>query len=619
MDYKKLHKNIDAAKEIAVLVPDLKLLRLAEKIQYETKMDFSLHVGLYDEAVEIAHALTSKGARILVSRGETTKLLRSSGLQAPVLDIPITEVDITNLLMQARQVDSRIAVAGFGPSTRAAEAIGPMLDAEVTIFRLESVKDIPITIERLEKENFNVVVGNPYIVEYMQRKGMQGFPIVSREDTVLATLEEAVKLAHLSRSGLEWHMREKAVLESIREHVFLFDSEGRVLNSNFPDEEPHFDAYPELLDAVLHNKTWSGSIAKEGEVYICKSQPVNAAKNLGAIVFLEKSSPLSLESQRENVRKGFVPKVSFDDVLHAAESMAVFIKKAKQYSRSNAPVLIHGESGVGKEYIAQSMHAHSKRQFGPFISVNCAAIPEQLLESELFGYQGGAFTGANRSGKRGLFELAHNGAIFLDEVGELPLLVQAKILRVLEENSFIRIGGDRMVHVDVRIIAATNKDLTAMVKDKTFRDDLFFRLAVLRLEIPPLRDRREDIPLLLKHYIDHACRQNSLPAPIIPAETLETLKSYAFPGNVRELRSIAERLVVSSSRERVTPGMLPLFLDFPDLLGAVQPETGMLRRSEETTIRDALRECSNNRSQAARLLGVAPSTLWRKCKQLGIE
>lgn len=605
--------------EIAVIVPDPILMLTVKKIQQEAKMEFSLHSGLFDEAVTIAHELVKKGTRILVSRGETTKLLRSCGLGVPVIDIPITEVDITNLLMQARQVSRRIAVAGFGPSTRAAEAISPMLDAEVAIYRLESARDIPVIVERLERERFTVVIGNLQVVQQMESKGVKGFPITTREDTVLATLEEAVKLAQLSRSGLEWQIRQRAVLESIREHVFLLDSEGRVLNSNLPDDEPPFDGHPDLYDAVMNNRAWSGTIPRNGEFYICKCQPVDVTRNLGAIVFLEPSSPHRLEIQRENVRKGFVPRVSFEDVLYKAESMAAFIKKAKQYSRSNAPVLIQGESGTGKEYMAQSIHSHSKRQLGPFISVSCAAIPEQLLESELFGYQGGAFTGASRNGKRGLFELAHTGTIFLDEVGELPLLIQAKILRVLEEGSFLRIGGDRLIYVDARIIAATNRDLVSMVKGKTFRDDLFFRLAVLRLEVPPLRERRDDIPLLLDHYIRQACRRNSVPRPVIMSDTLESLMRYEFPGNVRELRSLAERMAISCRQRRIRPEALPGFLDFPELLGSPQEGCGRLRQEEKTAIREALRECGYNRTRTARLLGVAPSTLWRKCKQYGIS
>ncbi len=605
-------------KEIAVIAPDPTLFSLVEKIRQAAQMDFSIHEGLCDEAVVIAQALVEKGTKILVSRGESSTLIRNSGLKVPVLDIPITEVDIASLLMQARRISTRIAVIGFGPTLRAAEAMAPMLDAEVKRFRLQTVKDIPAAVEQTERERFTVAIGSPQAMELLRQKGITGFPLTSREDQVLTTLEEAMKLIKLSQSGAEWRIRQQAVLDSMREHVFLLDSEGRMLNSNLPEGESLLD-HPELLEAVLENKFWSGTISNDGQVYLCKSQPVDAVKNLGALVFLEKSSPLNLDSQRESMRKGFVPRVTFDDMLHKTESMRLFIKKAKQYSRSNAPVLLLGESGTGKEYLAQSIHGHSRRQSGPFVSVSCAAIPEQLLESELFGYQSGAFTGASRSGKRGLFELADTGTIFLDEVGELPLLVQAKILRVLEEGSFLRIGGDRLTHVDVRVIAATNRNLVAMVKEKTFRDDLFFRLAVLRLEVPPLRERREDIPVLLEHFIEQACKQNSVPSPLLPPQTTALLASYPFPGNVRELRSLAERLAVTSLGGPVSPELLSDFLDFPELLGAAPEQNGRLSAGETALIRSTLAECGYNRSQAARMLGIAPSTLWRKCKQFGLN
>ncbi len=604
--------------DVAFIVPDPALFQLAEKIRKTSKIQFSLHEGLYDDAVDVAYNLVEKGARVLISRGETSTLLRNSGLHIPILDIPITEVDIVNLLMKARQVSNRIAVVGFGASIRATMAIRPMFDVDISVYPMRTTKDIPDMIQTLEQKDYTAIVGNPSVIEALERHGVFGFPITSQEDVIVMVLEEAAKLVLLLRSNTEWHLRQQAVINSIREQVFLLGPCGTVLNSNLPDVSPPLEDYPELREALAQNVTWSGAIVWNNQQYMCKSTPVSMEQNLGALVALENVNAKQTEIQRDSERRGFVPKANFSDVLHSTEIMRTFLLKAKQYSKSNASVLIHGESGTGKELIAQGIHSYSKRALGPFVSVNCAAIPEHLLESEFFGYQGGAFTGANRSGKRGLFELAHMGTLFLDEIGELPLLVQSKILRIIEENSFLRVGGDRLVHVDVRIVAATNRDLNTMVREKQFRDDLFFRLAVLRLEVPPLRQRKNDIPLLLKHFMNIISQQNSLTNPIVDEESYVFLQQYGFPGNVRELRSLAERLVVACQDMQISAEMLSAFLDFPQFLEKENVREGTLEKEECLLIQKTLAECHNNRRQAAKILGIAPSTLWRKCKHFGI-
>jgi transcriptional regulator with PAS, ATPase and Fis domain len=613
----------DDVKDMAVIVPDPKLRRVLEKIRGETGMEMSLHMGLYDDAAPIARRLAAAGARVLISRGETATIIRNCNLPVPVLEIPITECDVTPLLVQALRVSPRFAVAGFGQVVRSAQAITSVLGPEVEIFQIESVKAIPEILAELERRKFTVVIGNPQLVDLAQAKGMIGFPLTSREETVMAVLREAMKLVDLSRSGFAWQMRHQALLETTREKFFLLDSEGRMLNSNTPDAPLDFTDFPELLDAVQSNRNWSGIITDRGQTFVCKANPVYAGEqNCGAIVLLESARPLAMDAQRENLRKGFIARVTFEDILCRSERMKEFIGTAKRCSQSDAAVLIQGESGSGKELLAQSIHNNSLRRLGPFVSISCSSIPAELMESELFGYQGGAFTGARKSGKSGLFELAHNGTVFLDEIGELPMPLQAKLLRVLEEKSFLRIGGDRMHHVDVRVIAATNRALADMVRQNAFRDDLYFRLAVLRLDMPPLRERKEDIPLLLKHYLARGSMQNNLQKPRLDEGALALLRQYPFPGNVRELRSIAERLAISCPGGTVSRDLLMAFLDFPETLPAGHcppaPRAGRAHAEEAVLIRKTLAECGYNRACAARVLGLAPSTLWRKCKKLGI-
>jgi transcriptional regulator with PAS, ATPase and Fis domain len=294
-------------------------------------------------------------------------------------------------------------------------------------------------------------------------------------------------------------------------------------------------------------------------------------------------------------------------------------------------LLISGESGTGKEILAHSIHNLSRRKKGPLVSINCSALPNQLLESELFGYDEGAFTGSRRGGKPGLFEIAHNGTIFLDEIGTTPKNVQARLLRVLQEKEVMRIGSDRMIPIDVRVLSATNKDLTEEVQKGDFREDLFFRINVLHIKIPPLRDRIEDIPCLVKTLIKKASKNYGLKAPRVPDTLVETLQEYSWPGNVRQLEAFLERLILLSGTKINKKIFRDLFqeLCMYQLLkqATSRKQVTSLKDSakrktieyETQIIRDALQKAGYSKSQAAKQLGISRATLWRKLKNLNLD
>ena len=286
-------------------------------------------------------------------------------------------------------------------------------------------------------------------------------------------------------------------------------------------------------------------------------------------------------------------------------------------------VLITGESGTGKELVARAVHAQSKRTAGPFVKVNCAAISPGLIESELFGHERGSFSGAERR-KRGLFELADAGSIFLDEIGDMSLSAQAKVLRVLQTGEFSRVGSERALAVDVRVIAATNSDLEAKVKRSEFREDLYYRLAVVPLEVPPLRVRREDIPLLAKTFVERFCRENGLPNKRFSDEALAAMAGHAWPGNVRELRNLCERLVIMgedpigrSDLPREMTGAGANALDLAAFGKATLKE--VRERVERELIVQRLEQCEWNITRAADELGIERTNLHKKMKQLGLK
>ncbi|HTS16022.1 MAG TPA: sigma-54 dependent transcriptional regulator [Verrucomicrobiae bacterium] len=327
-----------------------------------------------------------------------------------------------------------------------------------------------------------------------------------------------------------------------------------------------------------------------------------------------------IESENVNLREQIEHKYGLENIVGESPAMHQVFETVKQVAPSRATVLITGETGTGKELIAKAIHNLSPRKDGPFIAVHAAALPTSLLESELFGHEKGAFTGAVER-RIGRFELADGGTLFLDEVGELEAPMQVKLLRVLEERAFERVGGSKTLQVDVRLVAATNKDLKRLVSERKFRDDLFYRLSVVAVELPPLRERRDDIPLLVRSFLDEFSRENNKQVQELTPEALNVLLAYDWPGNVRELRNAMEQMVVLARSERLgvrdVPAAIRAAAD-PTKINVVR--TGLtVEEAERQLIAQALRETNGNRTKAAQRIGISRRTLHRKLKQFGLE
>jgi DNA-binding NtrC family response regulator len=343
---------------------------------------------------------------------------------------------------------------------------------------------------------------------------------------------------------------------------------------------------------------------------------------LGASDFLEK--PLTSEILSDVISRHRTKllghKYGFDEIIGTSKLMQEVFSLIKKAAVSESNVLITGESGTGKEPVARAIHKWGPRKDKPFMTINCSAIPDTLLESELFGFEKGAFTGANYT-KKGLLELANGGTVFFDEIGDVHPLFQAKVLRVLQEGEIMRIGGSHQIKVDVRIISATNKDLTVACKKGTFRDDLYYRLNVINIQLPPLRDRMEDVPLLVDHFIrKHASKRKDMLINGITEDALNLLMNYSYPGNVRELENIIERAISFTNSPEILPSDLPSNL----LQSPAQKRSSAPRLKEELAaiekelIWSALQESQGNISKAAASLGIFRQQLQRKIKNLKI-
>jgi len=337
-------------------------------------------------------------------------------------------------------------------------------------------------------------------------------------------------------------------------------------------------------------------------------------------------STKTLKEENKRLWEEIDKSYSFGNIIGKSKGMREIYKMIRQIANSKSTVLIMGESGTGKELISRAIHYNSNRKNFPFITINCAAIPETLIESELFGHERGAFTDAIRT-KKGLFEEADGGTLFLDEIGELSLATQAKILRFLEEREFNRVGGSKMIKVDVRLITATNKDLTQLIKNGGFREDLYYRINVVPITLPPLRERKEDIPLLVEHFIKKFNEENHKNVKGVQPETLDLMMNYEWPGNVRELENLMERVIALTPNEYIQPKEIPFSLVNisktnglkESILSGQIPFLKAEEEFEREVILDALKRSNNVQSHAASILGISRRILKYKMDKLGIS
>ena len=329
----------------------------------------------------------------------------------------------------------------------------------------------------------------------------------------------------------------------------------------------------------------------------------------------------NLRDENRQLKEELGTRYEFDNMVGHSQAMREIFATILRVAPTRATVLLAGESGVGKDMIARAIHHHSPRNGRPFVKINCTALPENLMESELFGYEKGAFTGANVS-KPGKFEQADTGTVFLDEIGDVPPSIQVKLLRILQEREFERLGSNKTKHIDVRVLAATNVDLRAALENGTFREDLFYRLNVLPIDIPPLRDRKEDVAFLADHFVKKLAKDLGSPVRSISEAAVHKLQDYYWPGNVRELENVMERSMVLSSRATLEPDDIKLDLQprsRAQQIDSFLPEGMTLDSYEQSIIREALKRANGNKSQAARLLGLTRNALRYRLSQMGME
>lgn len=622
---------------IALITQNETLSNLFPIIAKEKGFEEVIKPASFTKARKIALKLENK-VDAIISRGATGELIKKVA-SIPVVSIPIASMDVFRAIYKAKQISDNIAIIFYKESRINKIDIENMLKVKLTEFQFNSEYEIYKEILKVKEQNFKVVVGGMAAADIATKNGLIGIIVETGEEAFRQAVDEALNLIDVRRTELNRSARFKAILDSIGEGIIVTDQHKKITTSNPSANKMFNETSEKMLGKTIHSVIPNYKI----DNVLKKGKPeTKVIKDLHGLTIAANQLPIKVENKiigvvntfedvtkiqtleqmiRKKIHeKGFVAKYHFDDILTQNEHMKELKNLALLYARTDSSILIQGESGTGKELFAQSIHNISNRKNGPFVAINCAALPEQLLESELFGYEGGSFTGAKKEGKQGLFELAHNGTIFLDEIGELSKPLQARLLRVLEEKEIMHIGGDKIIPVNIRIISATNENLKKHIEKRTFRKDLYYRLNVFNIKLPPLRDRGEDVGLLAAHFLKSLNILNIDYDGVLKNLT-PLLMTYDWPGNVRELSNIMERVALFiKNDEPIKWGkILQTVMNTPEDKDTIKleiPSFGslkdMIKSVEKQIITKTVIRCDNDHEKAAEKLGIGRTTLWRK-------
>ena len=579
-----------------------------------------------DDASVERHIREYPDAEVVVTRGGfAERAKRVPGITVVEIAMSLNEL-LSNLSTLTGKGFSRIGIVSHPNLFSGAAGNFNILDAQVSIRPQESEEAIAAMVRQMADEGFQAFLGCRVAFNTARGLGLEAVFLESGKTSLRAALREAMRIIKAKEQEKLQAAQLAAIIDNIDEAVIAFTPEHEVnffnrharrLCAVSPASPPDFAHALSVLDSG--EKELVTSI--NGNNVIARSIPLefdNAVR--GKVITLHEVTRIQASESKIRSsfhKKGLYARYHFSDVIGDSEAIRQLSARAKTYAGHDSNLLIHGETGTGKEVFAQSIHNHSRRKLGPFVSVNVASIPPSLLESELFGYVDGAFTGARKGGKPGLFELAHEGTLFLDEIGELAPEIQSRLLRVLQEREIMRIGDDKIIPVDVRIISATNRDLFQQTQNGSFRQDLYYRIHVVGLRIPPLRARPEDIAPIFEHYLRLFAGKAGRDARLTPAAR-DTLSLHPWPGNVRQLRNVAE--VVAYGDDEVIDAQ-----HIAEVLGEQErastetrfitiPECASLKQMESEIIRNLLSK--HPADEVCTRLGISRVTLWRKMKHL---
>jgi PAS domain S-box-containing protein len=632
-------------KEILFIAPYEKLYQMAqtvcEKYQYE---NVEVVVGDLKSGLDQSIAAVEKGINVVVSRGGTFKMVKEQ-LNIPVVELQISAYDIMNSTKHIIEQNEPVAIIGFNNIIYGYELLEGLQGINIHKIDIEDKQQISQKIDECVRKSIFTFMGDAIVNTVCKDMGYKCFIIESGEESVHLAIQRAQDILMASKNEVERTKRYIALMDFVHDGVIATDQNNRILAYNriaqgilginreniLGQKLGDIPGVEDLAAEMMGSKPVTDEIRKIKATDVALSNIpilVNGENKGSVAVFQDITRIQTLEKKirTELMNKGFVTKYTFDTIIRKSSLMEKTIETARKFSRYSATILIMGSSGVGKELFAQSIHSESKRKKGPFVAINCAALPSSLIESELFGYVEGAFTGSKKGGKPGVFELAHGGTIFLDEISELPIEVQGRLLRVIQEREVMRVGDNKVIPLDIRIICATNRVLKEMVEKGSFRRDLLYRINVLSFNIPQLQDRKEDIALLSEFFLKKYCKQYYKEIKGFSPKAFQYLLNHNYQGNVRELEGMIERAVIICDTAMIRLGEFDIeeqkdednntsnAVGATDDISEFLKQNPNLKELEDYYIHKVYESQGKSAVKACEILKIDRSTLWRKLK-----
>ena len=655
--------------EVAIISPTIELSEKARKIIQQRNDNIDVftsnpEIDAIDDALRLARELANRGTKIILSRKGTAAAIREANIDVSIVVINNLLSDYIEPIKIAKEYNGLIAFFTYDEITDDVKTICHMLNIEAKYYKFKSDKDSELLVKQAIRDGAVLGIGGSMNQKYSDIYGLDHITIENSEVSIVNAIENAKELLLVKKEELKKQHdlkiqleRYEAILNFTHDAIIGIDENGIIDVIN-----PIAEKIAKIAPGYAVGKHIN-NIIKNSELFPIKNTQLNQLMNINGTLVSTNRIPIVVENkingavitfqdvrviqENENKirrtlhKKGLVAKYKFSDIIGESPILKSTIEIAKSFGLSDSTILIQGESGTGKELFAQSIHNISDRKDGPFVAINCAALSKSLLESELFGYEEGAFTGASKGGKTGLFELAHEGTIFLDEIGEIPIETQAQLLRVLQEKEIRRIGSGVAIPVDVRVIAATNRDLKEEIRMRRFREDLYYRICVLNLIIPPLRDRKEDVKLLSSFFFEKLLGTKNHRYQSVFNEIIKKVKDYKWYGNVRELENFVERISVSLQYHE-NPDDIEQIIDniinknrldsyykndnsdsnvYTQLNQVGLRDSGKidLEQWEINNILKTLKENNLSIQDTADSLGISRTTLWRKMKKYDIK
>ena len=618
---------------IIVFVPSPDMLKPVQQQAAEWENDeISIDVVHRFGTPEILYQLDNYD--VIVARGITYGKICKLYPEKHITRLVFDGMDIVEALFQCRNTYHPSHIGLCLGRDRLQDLLPELEDlsgAQVSLYDVQDEESAKEAVDACLENGADAIVSGGTVSNLCKERNIPCTYIHMRMETIRQAVLEAIKVAHsMNLERTKSHII-RTILNSNEDAVLALDEAGKLLEANDQAYRLYGLAFlPEWRGTPIRDirpeLTYIGSrtipckdgdeelVSINGQRYMVKYRLISGETSaIGTLITTSSASRILQEEQHIRkglVRRGLTSKYTFRDIIAVSERMCSKVDMAKKFSRVNSNVLLTGETGTGKELFAHSIHAASARANQPFVAVNCATLPENLLESELFGYEAGAFSGASREGKSGLFEQAHHGTIFLDEIGEIPVTLQAKLLRVLQEKEVRRVGSTTVIPIDVRVISATNVNIQQQIQEGKFRSDLLYRLNTLEIYIPPLRERPEDILPLIEHQMRIIAAEQGTTPPELTLEAQELLKQYSWPGNVRELRNICERIVVMSPSRTIDKAVLMDLHVFRALSSEPAAQAAVQTESLPVVLPPVIRK-----KDLAKELGISRTTLWRMTKR----